>query len=227
MERSRDWHKKVSELVRAGLSIEEIADRLQNATAKEVTESIVKHKQLTTWYDIDLYPAAEIGSKDDSTFNEDIALNGYPKYTYNELSYEEKCMYNNFSFQKILNKVDNREVEEYILKLKNYFKRYKGKDLYYVAMKYHALTTMEEYNLTVMELARILNYTNHTTITKLRKNYVKLKDHEEFIETHFELFVNNFIYPIASYAGTMRDNYIYKYKLTILDEYGKEQQIPQ
>ena len=96
MGRNRDWHRKIAIMVKGGCSPIQIADILKDTTEDEVRSSILIHQKDTLWYVNTMFEGkAYLGHKTESCLDENIMLNGYPDYSYKELTKDEKSIYNN------------------------------------------------------------------------------------------------------------------------------------
>lgn len=91
--------------------------------------------------------------------------------------------------------------------LKNYFSRLYCRDLYYVAMKVNALkiarATYPE--ITLKQLAEIINVENHTTVYHLEHKYKPPMDYKDFIK-NFHHYIDNYLYPITEKNAKKRYN---------------------
>jgi len=87
--------------------------------------------------------------------------------------------------------------EAEVAKFQLYFNAIDARDWYYNAMKYHAIHVIKKLipEITLQEIGTIVNL-HHTTVIYYLKKYIPLVGHKEFIDTNFEKFVENKIYPL-------------------------------
>lgn len=93
--RNAEWHYKISIMVNAGMSPEEIA-KVKFTTIDVIEKSIAEYKEKTAWYHKEKFiiiRRAVLGNKNEPYSTEEEALNE-PVYNYETLSEEEKEIYN-------------------------------------------------------------------------------------------------------------------------------------
>ena len=100
-----------------------------------------------------------------------------------------------------------------------YFNEVNIKDQYYVAMKYHAIKLAKRIypEITLKQLAELVNLKNHASVLHYMNNYIPLHGHRKFIDEHFNFFITNKIYPISINTKS-NTNYHGLFKQVTLDE---------
>lgn len=109
------------------------------------------------------------------------------------------------------------------IKFNAYFKRYKGRDKYYIAMKYHAIQIMLKLELTSEQMKECFDLKSHSTILNIKNKYEKKRHHDSFIAENFDNYVENFIYPLAVRSHNWAIERKYNYKPTIINKNGEKQ----
>lgn len=97
MLREQSWHRKVSEMIKAGCKPKQIALILKNTTLDEVEQSILVYSHITQWYDNSLFDnTIYLGHKNEPYMTEEEMLcTEVPTYNYKSLSDAEKRIYDN------------------------------------------------------------------------------------------------------------------------------------
>lgn len=87
-----------------------------------------------------------------------------------------------------------------LTKLNRYFKAYTGKDKYYVAMKYHAVHLCKKIcpDISLNGISNVVNLGGHDRAHYYLNKYIPIYGHKEFIDQHFNKFVEEGLYPIKS-----------------------------
>lgn len=82
--------------------------------------------------------------------------------------------------------------------LKNYFSRLYSRDLYYVVMKVNAIKIARATypQITLQQLAEIINVKNHTSVCYLESKYKPPMDYKDFLKK-FQHYIENNLYPLT------------------------------
>jgi len=80
---------------------------------------------------------------------------------------------------------------------KTYFRKYHGRDKYYVLMKNCVAKKLRLAGYSLQEIATVFGLANHTTIKNVIENFTPPADHKEFLLKNFDRYIAEFIYPIS------------------------------
>jgi len=91
-------------------------------------------------------------------------------------------------------------VSEMVMELhyyKTYFRKYHGRDKYYVLMRNFVAKKLRLAGYSLQEIATVFGLANHTTIKNVIENFTPPADHKEFLLKNFDRYIKEFIYPIS------------------------------
>ena len=95
---------------------------------------------------------------------------------------------------------ENAELNSY----KRYFRRYHGRDLYYILMRNCVAKKLRLAGYGLQEIATIFGLSSHTTIKNVIENFVPPADHKEFLIKNFDRYIKEYIYPISKKSKSGR-----------------------
>ena len=101
--------------------------------------------------------------------------------------------------KKLINKDEIYNLYPELERFEKYFANTRKRDRYLVALRYEAVKKSKLIypEITLNELAKIINAENHATVYYYLNKYIPLDGHEEFIKENFDKCIDNNLYPLT------------------------------